>query len=118
MGIIRKTREIPLSELETGTGPARLRRVDQDIDELAESIRVVGLLEPIVVYENDRGKFEIITGQRRFFGGTIYNPGHRKELNCASGFQGPRPNEHQTSGKEPTDFPHCGSEARSTSRGS
>ncbi len=66
MGIIRETREIPLSELEIGTGQARLRHVDKDIDELAESIRVVGLLEPIVVCENDKGKFEIITGQRRF----------------------------------------------------
>jgi ParB family chromosome partitioning protein len=58
--------EIPLSSLEIGKGQVRLRDVGRDIDELAASIEKVGLLEPIVVCETDRGTYEIITGQRRF----------------------------------------------------
>jgi ParB family chromosome partitioning protein len=43
------------------------RDVGKEIDELADSIRKVGLLEPIVVCESATpGKYEIITGQRRF----------------------------------------------------
>jgi ParB family chromosome partitioning protein len=45
----------------------RVRDVGKDIEELAESIRVMGLLEPIVVCEAEKpGKYEILTGQRRF----------------------------------------------------
>ena len=41
--------------------------MSKEVDELADSIRQVGLLEPIVVCESETpGKFEIITGQRRF----------------------------------------------------
>lgn len=64
---IREVKEIPLGDLEIGRGQVRLRHVGKDIDQLADSIRVVGLLEPIVVCESDTpGKYEIITGQRRF----------------------------------------------------
>jgi ParB family chromosome partitioning protein len=64
---IKEVREIPLGDLEIGKGQVRLRDVGKDIDELADSIRAVGLLEPIVVCESSSpGKYEIITGQRRF----------------------------------------------------
>jgi ParB family chromosome partitioning protein len=50
-----------------GEAQVRLRDVGKEIDELAESISKIGLLEPIVVYEAETpGKFEIVTGQRRF----------------------------------------------------
>jgi len=63
----KEIREIPLEDLEIGLGQVRLRDVSKDIDELAASIKKVGLLEPIVVCESEEdGKFEIITGQRRF----------------------------------------------------
>src|SRR5262249_14124292 len=59
--------EIPLSELVIGKGQVRLRDTGKEIDELAESIAKVGLLEPIVVCPADKpGQYEIITGQRRF----------------------------------------------------
>jgi len=58
---------IPLDDLEIGMGQVRLKDVGKGIDELTDSIRKVGLLEPIVVCESETpGKFEIITGQRRF----------------------------------------------------
>ena len=67
MAKIREVRELPLDDLEIGKGQVRLRHVGKEIDELADSIRVVGLLEPILVCESDTpGKYEIITGQRRF----------------------------------------------------
>ncbi len=67
MAKICEMKEIPLDDLVIGTAQARLRHVEKKVDELAESIRKVGLLEPIVVCESETpGKYEIITGQRRF----------------------------------------------------
>jgi ParB family chromosome partitioning protein len=58
--------EIPLEDLVIGKGQVRTK-VGEGIDELAESIRVMGLLEPIVVTPAGKGgKYEILTGQRRF----------------------------------------------------
>ena len=62
-----KIQEIPLDNLVIGQGQVRVQNVGAEIDELAESIRVMGLLEPIVVCPaREVGKFEILTGQRRF----------------------------------------------------
>jgi len=60
------TKEIPLSEIVTGKTNVRVHNIDKDIEELAEHIKVNGLLEPIVVYQNSTGKYEILAGQRRF----------------------------------------------------
>lgn len=59
-------KELPLDELEIGLDQARTRNVDRNIDDLARSIKMVGLLEPIVVAPLETGRYEIITGQRRF----------------------------------------------------
>ena len=68
MAKIRETREIALTDLVFGKGQVRLTQPGKEIDELVDSIRVQGLLEPIVVCETDTsGQFEIITGQRRFY---------------------------------------------------
>lgn len=67
MANIRDVREIPLDDLVIGKGQVRVKDVQKDIDELAESIKVQGLLQPIVVCEAEKkGKYEILTGQRRF----------------------------------------------------
>lgn len=64
---IIEVKEIPLEDLVIGLGQVRLRDPGKEISELADSIRKVGLLEPIVVCPADKqGKYEIITGQRRF----------------------------------------------------
>lgn len=39
---------------------------DDDINNLAESIKINGLLSPITVRETDNNKYEIISGHRRF----------------------------------------------------
>ena len=67
MATISEYKEIALSDLVIGIAQVRTRDVSRDIDELADSIRQVGLLEPIVVCATEGdGKYEIITGQRRF----------------------------------------------------
>ena len=59
--------EISLGDLTIGKSQVRVKDVGKEIDELADSIRVQGLLQPIVVCESDKkGKYEILTGQRRF----------------------------------------------------
>ena len=59
--------DIPLNQLEIGKSQVRLSDVGKGIDELADSINKVGLLEPIVVApQGANGKYEIILGQRRF----------------------------------------------------
>ena len=67
MTTIREVREIPLDKLVIGKGQVRLSGVSKGIDELAESIAKLGLLEPIVVCPAKKeGHYEILTGQRRF----------------------------------------------------
>lgn len=67
MAKFRDVTEISMDSLVIGRGQVRLRDVSKDIDELADSIRKVGLLEPIVVCPtDDEDKYEIILGQRRF----------------------------------------------------
>lgn len=64
---VREIRAIKLDDLVIGLGQVRVSNVGEGIEELAESIRKVGLLEPIVVCPAEQeGKYEILTGQRRF----------------------------------------------------
>ena len=64
MASIVEFREILLGDLIIGLGQVRTRDVSREIDELADSIAQVGLLEPIVVCPTEyEGKYEIITGQ-------------------------------------------------------
>ncbi|MCY4029685.1 MAG: ParB/RepB/Spo0J family partition protein [Acidobacteria bacterium] len=59
--------DIPLDDLVLGRGQARLSKPGKDVEELAESIAVQGLLQPILVCEARKpGKWEILVGQRRF----------------------------------------------------
>ena len=60
-------KDIPLDDLVIGKGQARTGSLGAGIDELAASIKVQGLLQPIVVCAARKpGKWEILTGQRRF----------------------------------------------------
>lgn len=65
MAKIVEVREVPVDSLVIGEGQVRARRVDADIDELVTSVRVHGLLEPILVCPRGNGSFEVLTGQRR-----------------------------------------------------
>jgi ParB family chromosome partitioning protein len=59
-------RELPLESLTIGPGQVRVRGVDTDLDELVESIRIHGLLEPIVVTPAGTNAYEVVSGQRRY----------------------------------------------------
>ena len=65
---ILEIKRVPLKDLVWGKGQVRKHHVSKDINELADSIRVVGQLQPIVVCQSleQSNKFEILTGQRRF----------------------------------------------------
>jgi len=63
---IKETKDISLEQIHIGLGQFRTRNVEKNIDELAENIKTVGLLNPVTVMENDDGTYELIAGQRRF----------------------------------------------------
>lgn len=63
---IKEIKEIKIDDLVVGKGQVRLTNVAKEISDLADSIRKVGLLQPIVVCPaKTEGKYEIILGQRR-----------------------------------------------------
>lgn len=67
MAKIVEYRDIPLDSLTIGKGQVRTMGMGQGLDELAHSIKVQGLLQPIVVCKaQEPEKWEILTGQRRF----------------------------------------------------
>ncbi|MFC1861733.1 ParB/RepB/Spo0J family partition protein [Chloroflexota bacterium] len=61
-------KEVLMKDLVIGKGQARKTNVARDVTELADSIRTVGQLHPIVISESSTmpGKYEILTGQRRY----------------------------------------------------
>ena len=68
MARITEYKELLLDDLVIGKGQGRTSEVAKDIEELANSIKVQGLLQPIVVCKSEEQpeKWEILTGQRRF----------------------------------------------------
>ena len=67
MARIIEYRDIGLDELVIGQGQVRTESPGKGIEDLAKSIDVQGLLQPIVVCAaRTSGKWEILTGQRRF----------------------------------------------------
>jgi len=65
---VLEVRRVLLTDLVIGKGQVRKHNVSKEISELADSIRVVGQIHPIVVCESadQSGKLEILAGQRRF----------------------------------------------------
>ena len=65
---VLEVKKVPLKDLVIGKGQARKTHVSRELNELADSIRKIGQIHPIVVCESTTlpGKFEILTGQRRF----------------------------------------------------
>jgi len=65
---ILEVKKVPLKDLVIGKGQARKTHVARELNELADSIRKIGQLHPIVICESATmpDKFEILTGQRRF----------------------------------------------------
>lgn len=63
---VRDVRELSIDQLTPSSQQARKRDIEKGLDELVESIRVQGLLEPIIVTTVAGDRYEIIAGQRRW----------------------------------------------------
>jgi len=57
--------EIPVNEIEANPFQPRENFSDKDLDELAESIRIHGIIQPITVRKVGYGKYQLISGERR-----------------------------------------------------
>lgn len=57
---------IPIDMIEPNPFQPRLSFDQQALNELAESIRTFGLIQPITVRRKSEGKYQIISGERRF----------------------------------------------------
>lgn len=60
------TTEIEISKIEPNPYQPRQEFSEELISELADSIKVLGLIQPITVREMPDGKYQIISGERRF----------------------------------------------------
>jgi ParB family chromosome partitioning protein len=58
--------KIKLNKIHISEANVRKLNKTEKIDELAESIKKYGLLQPVVVYEQSSGTYDLIVGQRRF----------------------------------------------------
>lgn len=58
--------EIPLSEIEANPDQPRTIFDPEALEELSTSIKELGIVQPITVRRLDSGKFQIISGERRF----------------------------------------------------
>ena len=59
-------REIPVDAIRPSPSQPRSRFDPDDLDELAQSIREHGLLQPVLVSEQPDGTYQLITGERRW----------------------------------------------------
>lgn len=57
---------IPVSQIEANPFQPRVTFDEQAMDELSQSIRTLGLIQPITVRKTGNQRFQIISGERRF----------------------------------------------------
>lgn len=57
--------EIPVTDIDTNPNQPRKDFSSQSIDELAQSIKQYGLIQPITVRKGTRSKYELVAGERR-----------------------------------------------------
>ena len=58
--------EMPLEKIDISISNVRRTNIEEGLDELAESIREIGVQQPIVVFRKSDNRFELIIGQRRY----------------------------------------------------
>lgn len=63
---VRTLRQLPIEMLKASANNPRRHFADTELDELANSIRDKGLLQPIVVRPLGSGEYEIVAGERRW----------------------------------------------------
>jgi ParB family chromosome partitioning protein len=60
-----KVMEVPLIEIDGFPDHPYKVRIDESMNEMVESIRMVGVLTPAIVRQKDDGRYELISGHRR-----------------------------------------------------
>ena len=60
-----KIGEIPLSEIDDFPDHPFQVRMDEDMDQLVESVRTRGVITPITLRQKEDGRYEIVSGHRR-----------------------------------------------------
>lgn len=63
--VIGRIGEVPIQEIETNPYQPRTEFDQVALNELAESIKVQGLIQPITVRKNGDNKYQLISGERR-----------------------------------------------------
>jgi len=71
--VVKETKHIPLDDIDISLQQFRTRNIDKGIEELAENIKAVGLINAITVCEGENGKYELIAGSRRFLAHQLLN---------------------------------------------
>jgi len=57
--------EIPVDKIDTNPFQPRAHFDEESLEELAVSIRSIGVIQPITVRETENGRYQLITGERR-----------------------------------------------------
>ena len=57
---------IPVDMIEPNPFQPRMNFDKEALEELSDSIRTLGLIQPITVRKKDEGRYQIISGERRF----------------------------------------------------
>ena len=64
--VMGQLKEIPLTDIDTNPGQPRLLVDENRLEELVESIREHGVIQPVVVRPRDQGRYQLIAGERRW----------------------------------------------------
>jgi len=64
--IIKDFKLIPVDSIDIGDSNVRKTRQRVGLEELKASIEKIGLIHPIIVVEEESGRFKLIVGQRRY----------------------------------------------------
>lgn len=64
--VVNNINEIPVSSIETNPYQPRTHFDEEALNELAESIKIQGIIQPITVRKLDDNTYQLISGERRF----------------------------------------------------
>ncbi len=77
--------EINIEEIEANPGQPRRNFDEEALNELADSIKQIGVVQPITLRKQENGKYQIIAGERRFRASQIAGlksiPAYIREVN-------------------------------------
>jgi len=65
-GTVDAIKEVAIKDIEANPWQPRSEFDEEALNELAESIRQIGIVQPITVRKLENGKYQLITGERRF----------------------------------------------------